>query len=115
MGKATAHVERLHAAFAGLPFLNSSFQARVQAADEPRELERLRFGFERAPLEAAKRAARAALLLFAQLTLILSSSVAIWPMTPQVPMSAPSPFTVDEDRPIAAWTSSALPQKASIT
>ena len=65
MGTATAHVERLHAAFAGLPFLGSSFQARLQAAEEPRELERLRLNFERAPLEAAKRAARAALLLFA--------------------------------------------------
>ncbi len=65
MQSRTAHVERLAAAYAGLPLLQRSWQARIQAAEKASELRLLRRQFERAPLEAAKRAAAARLLLFA--------------------------------------------------
>lgn len=59
----TAHVARLYDAFAGLPFSAPEWAAQVRAADRP-QLDKLRRNFERAPLEGAKRAAKAQRLLF---------------------------------------------------
>ena len=63
--QAAAHVQRLHAALEGMPFFAAEWEARVTAARGMRELAELRQEFERAPIEAAKRAARAELLLYA--------------------------------------------------
>jgi len=60
----TEHVERLRDALAGIPLLTPAWQARVREADDLRELGRLTRDLERAPLGAAKRAAKAELLLF---------------------------------------------------
>jgi hypothetical protein len=65
MRQATLHVQRLHHALVGLPFLAADWKARVVAADDQRSLDKLRRYFERAPIEAAKRAAKARLLLVA--------------------------------------------------
>ena len=61
----TQNVERLHDALAGLPFLGRDWQGRVAQAGSRAELSDLGRDFDRAPIEAAKRAARATLLLFA--------------------------------------------------
>jgi hypothetical protein len=58
----TAHIERLYDAFAGLPFLTPEWESRVRGADRL-QLDKLQRNFERAPLEGAKRAARAQRLL----------------------------------------------------
>jgi hypothetical protein len=58
-----AHVERLYDALAALPLLTSKWQARVAGA-ERREFDKLRHSFEIAPVEGAKRAAKARSLLF---------------------------------------------------
>ncbi|HEY6560627.1 MAG TPA: hypothetical protein VI072_25280 [Polyangiaceae bacterium] len=60
----TGHVERLYDAFAGLPFFAPEWESRVLAADRF-QLDKLQGNFQRAPLEGAKRAARAQRLLFA--------------------------------------------------
>lgn len=59
------HVTRLHHALRGLPFLSPAFEQRVVHAEKPRELAVLRRELDRAPLEGAKAAAKAELLLFA--------------------------------------------------
>jgi hypothetical protein len=61
----TANVRRLRDAEVGLPFLQPPWAERVRAAPGPEDLERLQADFERAPLEAARRAAKADLLLVA--------------------------------------------------
>ena len=61
----TPNVRRLHDADAGLPFLMPPWAERIQMAPGEEELEKLRSDFERAPIEAAKRAAKATVLLFA--------------------------------------------------
>jgi len=63
--ESAARVERLHDAFEGLPFLAPEWEARVRAAEELSEIESLKQRFERAPIAAAKRVAKAPLLLFA--------------------------------------------------
>ncbi len=65
MEQATPSARRLHDAEAGLPFLLPPWAERVQRAPDPTALERLRRDLERAPLDAAKLAAKAGLLLFA--------------------------------------------------
>jgi hypothetical protein len=60
-----AHVERLHDAIIGFPVLQPAWEARVAAADTRAALKPLQTIFRRAPLKAAKRAAKAQLLLFA--------------------------------------------------
>lgn len=59
----TAHVRRLHEAEVGLPFLAPQWEAKVKAAPDLDELKNLRRELERAPIEQAKRAAQAGLLL----------------------------------------------------
>jgi hypothetical protein len=49
----------------GLPLLTPSWQADIEAAGTPEELERLTLAFERAPIAWAKQAAKARQLLFA--------------------------------------------------
>jgi hypothetical protein len=65
VARAAPHVSRLYHALAGLPFLSPEWEARVKAAEKARELELLRRDFERAPLQGAKEAAKAELLLYA--------------------------------------------------
>jgi hypothetical protein len=62
---ATAHVQRLGDVFIGLPPLQAEFRERVANAPDVRALGALRRTLERAPLEEARRAAKAELLLFA--------------------------------------------------
>lgn len=81
--KATAHVERLFDAIVGLPYLETEWQKRVLDADSQSELTRLRRAFERAPLEGAKRAAQATLLLSVM----------------DEPSDAPGPSELDGERP----------------
>lgn len=64
MNQATAHVERLHAAFVILPLLEPAWEARVQHAEGRRDLLYLQRELERAPFEAATRALKARQLLF---------------------------------------------------
>lgn len=61
----TPNVRRLHDLEVGLPFLLPAWSARVQAADDAAELSRLKKDLERAPIERAKQAAHATLLLAA--------------------------------------------------
>lgn len=65
MEEHTANVRRLHDAQVGLPFLLPRWSERVLAADDPNELVRLRRDFEKAPIDAAKAAVRASVLVFA--------------------------------------------------
>ena len=58
-----AHVERLYDAIVGFPVLAPAWEARVAAAETRAELKTLQTIFRRAPLQAAKRAAKAQLLL----------------------------------------------------
>lgn len=58
-------VDLLHAAAEGLPFLAPTWEAKIEAADDVRTVDLLRRAFEHAPIEAAKRVARAELLLYA--------------------------------------------------
>ena len=64
MQRATANVASLGAAFAGLPVLAPEWRERIAKADDPRELSDLERALRRAPVEAAKRAAKATLLLY---------------------------------------------------
>ncbi len=59
------HVQRLNDALVGLPLLGGAFRERVLGANSPDELARLSRQLDRAPLEAARRASRADLLLLA--------------------------------------------------
>jgi hypothetical protein len=59
-----AHIERLHDAVVGFPIFEPAWEERVAAAETQSELKQLQAILRRAPLEAAKRAARAELLLF---------------------------------------------------
>lgn len=59
----TLHVQRLMDALVGLPFLGAAWQTRVEGASSLEALAKLRRNFEAAPLEGAKQAARAQLLL----------------------------------------------------
>ena len=65
MKKATAHVQRLGAAVAGLPLLDTAWRARVLEAKNQPKLDSLRRAFDRAPIHLAKQAAQAKLLLLA--------------------------------------------------
>jgi hypothetical protein len=63
--EAMTRVERLYSAVTGLAFLEPSWAARVRAAETATELARLDAAFRRAPIDAAVRAAKSELLLFA--------------------------------------------------
>jgi hypothetical protein len=65
MQRATGHVVRLGDGLMGLPLLDQGWRVRIAEARDRRELEQLRRTFERAPLERAKFAAKASVLLFA--------------------------------------------------
>jgi hypothetical protein len=62
---AIAHVERLHDALHGLRVLQPDWESRLRAAETLREVAVLREELGAAPLEAARRAARAEVLLVA--------------------------------------------------
>jgi len=64
MQNATRHVQRLGDALIGLPLLDHAWRDRVVAAAGEHELRGLSRTLERAPLEGAKQAAKAALLLY---------------------------------------------------
>lgn len=61
----TPNVRPLEDALVGLPFLLPPWSDRVRGAEDARQLARLRADLERAPIERAKRAAKANLLLVA--------------------------------------------------
>jgi hypothetical protein len=65
MEERTANVRRLHEAVVGLPLLLPSWSERVRIADDGAELARLKRELDRAPVERAKQAARANLLVVA--------------------------------------------------
>ena len=65
MEEHTPNVRRLHDAQVGLPFLLPRWSERVLAAEDPNELLRLRRDFEKAPIDSAKEALRASILVFA--------------------------------------------------
>ena len=65
MEEHTANVRRLHEAVVGLPLLMPQWSERVQATEEPTELARFRRELDRAPVDRAKQAARAGLLILA--------------------------------------------------
>ncbi len=65
MEEHTSNVRRLHDAQVGLPFLSPRWPERVAAAEDGSELMRLRRELEKAPIEAAKQAMRASILVFA--------------------------------------------------
>jgi hypothetical protein len=62
---AAAQVTRLYDAISGLPFLSREWERKLLAAGDERALGELERRFNRAPLAAAKRAAKAELFLFA--------------------------------------------------
>ncbi len=62
--EATSHVHRLQVALVGLPLLHPAWQARVVKAETEPALERLRLELERTPLDAARRALKARLLIY---------------------------------------------------
>jgi hypothetical protein len=61
----SANVRRLDDAIVGLPFLLPPWADRVRAAEDANELARLKRDFERTPIERAKQAARAEILVAA--------------------------------------------------
>jgi hypothetical protein len=61
----TSNVRRLNDATVGLPFLSRAWSEKVRSTEDAAELVRLRTELERAPIEQAKQAARAGLLLVA--------------------------------------------------
>jgi hypothetical protein len=61
----TPNVHRLHDAEVGLAFLEPGWTRHVEALSDSKELERLVYDFERAPLAEAKLGAKARLLLYA--------------------------------------------------
>ena len=65
MEERTKNVRRLDDAEVGLPFLTPQWAARVQSAPELGDLTKLKRALDRAPIEGAKQAARAGLLLVA--------------------------------------------------
>lgn len=65
MEERTANVRRLDDAELGLPFLQAPWAARVQRAELASDLSRLQRDLAKAPIEDAKRAAKATLLIIA--------------------------------------------------
>jgi hypothetical protein len=65
MEEHTPNVRRLHDAQVGLPFLSPAWSQHVVAAEDASELMRLRRELEKAPIESAKQAMRASILVFA--------------------------------------------------
>jgi hypothetical protein len=65
MQQATGHIALLRDAYVGLPFLRAEWRERIAHAERHQALEELRRSFDRAPLEAAREALTARLLLFA--------------------------------------------------
>ena len=61
----TPNARLLHEAIVGLPFLAHAWEGNIMGAKDTRELVRLRSELERAPIEGAKKAARAKLLVYA--------------------------------------------------
>ena len=61
----TSNVRRLQDAMVGLPLLAPAWSDRVRAADDATELAKLRKELDRAPLDRAKQAARAEILIVA--------------------------------------------------
>jgi hypothetical protein len=61
----TANVRRLNDAVVGLPFLSTDFAERARNADDVSDIARMKKDLERAPLERAKRALRAEVLIAA--------------------------------------------------
>lgn len=59
----TASVERLAPLFQGLPFLSKEFERRVESAETAASVDGLRKAFDKAPIAAALRAAKARQLL----------------------------------------------------
>ncbi|HET9955263.1 MAG TPA: hypothetical protein VFQ61_12200 [Polyangiaceae bacterium] len=59
------HVQRLHGALAGLPFLGDAWAKHIQTAPDTLEIDKLRRLFEKAPIESAKKAAQSSILLLA--------------------------------------------------
>lgn len=64
-GPRTRTVELLHDGLLGLPFLMPSWEDKIGAAKSVVEVARLRRELEKAPIDAAKRAAKAELLIYA--------------------------------------------------
>jgi hypothetical protein len=60
----TANVHRLQAVAAGLPLLSRAWMRRVEEADSEAALGELRSAFDRAPIEQAKAAAKAEILIY---------------------------------------------------
>jgi hypothetical protein len=81
--KSTVHVERLADALVGLPYLGKDWRERIAHAASREDLDELGNKLEHAPLEAAKRAARARYLLFAM----------------DEPGDKPGPSELDGERP----------------
>jgi hypothetical protein len=65
MEQRTSHARRLYEAEASMPLLTPAWAARVERAEDLVAVAKLRRDFERAPIEAGKRAVRAELLLVA--------------------------------------------------
>ena len=65
MEEHTPNVRRLHEAIVGLPLLMPLWSDRVRATDDPAELARFRRELDRAPIERARQAARATVLVVA--------------------------------------------------
>lgn len=61
----TSNVRRLQDAIVGLPLFAPAWSDRVRAAEDPAELAKLRKELDRAPLDRAKKAARAEILIAA--------------------------------------------------
>ena len=64
MNRATSHVERLADLQVGLPLLSAEWRRELQAAKTRAEIAERRRAFELAPVEGARRAAKAKLLVF---------------------------------------------------
>jgi len=65
MQQATGHIARLGDAYVGLPFLQAKWREHIAHAEKHQTLVELGRNFDRAPLEAAREALEARLLLFA--------------------------------------------------
>jgi len=61
----TPNVRHLHEAIVGLPFFAPEWEAKITAATDLRELQKLRHDLERAPTDGAVKAGRATILVFA--------------------------------------------------
>lgn len=65
MEEHTPNVRRLHEAIVGLPLLMPEWSERVQRSEDPSELAKFRRELDRAPIDRAKQAARASVLVVA--------------------------------------------------